>query len=377
MKVLFVVTHLLGTGHLSRTLTLARAFAEAGHAPTVISGGLPAPHLDGSNITLVQLPALRSDGTDFSTLLDADGAPATPAYLAARARLMVQTLHDTRPDALITELYPFGRKSLAAEFTAILTAAQDLPQPPVILASIRDILAPPRKPRKAERAAQIIAAHYDGVLVHSDPDVTPLGVSWPVDAALQAKLRYTGYVSAPMPASEPEASREILVSAGGGAVGRHLYEAALQAAHLAPQHLWRVLVGGKDAADLSAELTTTAPPNAIIEPVRPDFRALLPDAACSVSMCGYNTALDVLQARCRAVFVPFDDGVEVEQGLRAASLASRPQIAVLNRADLTPHALLEHITQVLAAPRPQAEMARMDGAAQTVATVQSMARARP
>ena len=46
MKVMIVVTHLLGTGHLSRALTLGRAFVQDGHDTFVISGGMPAPQLD-------------------------------------------------------------------------------------------------------------------------------------------------------------------------------------------------------------------------------------------------------------------------------------------------------------------------------------------
>jgi len=62
----------------------------------------------------------------------------------------------------------------------------------------------------------------------------------------------------------------------------------------------------------------------VVEPPTPDFRMLLTGAAASVSMCGYNTALDVLQAGVPAVLIPFDDGGEVEQGLRADALAALP-----------------------------------------------------
>ncbi len=79
MKVLIVVTHLLGTGHLSRALTLARAFVAAGHRARVVSGGMPAPQFVSDGIELEQLPPLRSDGTDFSRLLDAEGAVAAPS----------------------------------------------------------------------------------------------------------------------------------------------------------------------------------------------------------------------------------------------------------------------------------------------------------
>ncbi|HBR43215.1 MAG TPA: glycosyltransferase, partial [Sulfitobacter sp.] len=43
MKVSIVVTHLLGTGHLARALTLGRAYGAAGHDVQVVSGGMPAP----------------------------------------------------------------------------------------------------------------------------------------------------------------------------------------------------------------------------------------------------------------------------------------------------------------------------------------------
>jgi predicted glycosyltransferase len=84
MKLLLVVTHLLGSGHLSRALTLGRAFAAAGHDVCVASGGMPVPQLDHTNVTFVQLPPLRSDGVNFTRLLDSDGHVATQSYLDER-----------------------------------------------------------------------------------------------------------------------------------------------------------------------------------------------------------------------------------------------------------------------------------------------------
>ena len=69
MNVLIAVTHLLGTGHLARALTLARAFVAQGHKVQILSGGGPAPQLDHSGVDLLQLPPLRSDGVDFTRLL--------------------------------------------------------------------------------------------------------------------------------------------------------------------------------------------------------------------------------------------------------------------------------------------------------------------
>jgi predicted glycosyltransferase len=99
-------------------------------------------------------------------------------------------------------------------------------------------------------------------------------------------------------------------------------------------------------------------------------------AAASVSLCGYNTALDVLQAGCPAVFVPFDAGKEVEQGIRASALAAQPAITMIRSADLRPEALLNALAQVTAAPRPAPMRRGLDGAAQTVAITHALQQAR-
>jgi predicted glycosyltransferase len=70
---------------------------------------------------------------------------------------------------------------------------------------------------------------------------------------------------------------------------------------------------------------------------------MLHHAAASVSFCGYNTALDLLQTSCPAVVVPFDAGGEVEKGIRSQSLAQQSGFEVLRAADLSPQALLNAI----------------------------------
>lgn len=343
MKVMVVVTHLLGTGHLARALILGRAFAGAGHDVQVLSGGMPAPLLDTAGIRFTALPPLRSDGTDFTRLLTDAGCDADPAYLARRQGVLVGAITRFRPDILITELFPFGRRILRNEFLALLEAAADLPRRPVILSSIRDILAPPGTPQKVARTEEIIARYYDGVLVHSDPQSTPLSLSWPVSPALSPSLRYTGYVTQALPPPHPhQAGRgEIIVSAGGGAVGDPLFAAARDAASLSPHWRWRLLVAGAGADRRIAELRARpVPDNIVIEPARSDFRAMLRQAAASLSLCGYNTAMDLLQAGTPSVLVPFDAGNEVEQGLRARGLGRLPGFRIVTASALSPQALV-------------------------------------
>tara|TARA_R110002049_G_scaffold307712_2_gene509106 strand:- start:78517 stop:79653 length:1137 start_codon:yes stop_codon:yes gene_type:complete len=367
MKVMIVVTHLLGTGHLARALTLARAYQAAGHHVRVASGGMPAPHLDRGDVSMVQLPPLRSDGVDFTRLLNTSGELADAAYMGQRQAQLLAMLTDP-PEVLITELFPFGRRILRDEFTALLDAARALPRRPLVCASIRDILAPPSKPAKAALAETLIARHYDAVLVHADAAVTPLDLSWPVTPQLAEKLHYTGFVAAPPSGPHPQGvgRDEIIVSAGGGDVGAALFEAAIAAATMDTTRRWRLLLGGADAAQRANERGAQAPENMMIEPARPDFRQMLYGASVSVSLCGYNTALDVLQSGCRAVFVPYDAGNEVEQGIRADALAKQPDITVLRNADLTSETLLGAVDQVQRAPARVAMQRGWDGAARTV-----------
>lgn len=374
MKVMIVVTHLLGTGHLSRALTLGRAFQAAGDTVQLVSGGFPAPQLKTQDIALVQLPPLRSNGVDFAQLLTPDGQVADDSYHLARRTALCDALYQTQPDILITELYPFGRRSLRHEFLALLQAAQTLPKPPKILASIRDILAPPSKPEKAHKADAVVTEYYDAVLVHSDPQATRLQVSWPVSEMLASKLRYTGFVAPPAAGPHPQAAGlgEILVSAGGGNVGDEIYHCALQAAQQMPDYSWRLLVGGSDTAARMSALKNTPSP-ATIEAARPDFRQMLSHVSASVSMCGYNTALDLLQANTPAVLIPFDAGREVEQSLRAKSLSPLAGFAALKTADLTPQSLISALEGVLNAPRRSASGLQFDGAIRTVEIAHELA----
>ena len=120
MNVMIVVTHLLGTGHLSRALTLARAFHHAGHRVSVVSGGMPAPHLHDRDIPLMQLPPVRSNGVDFTQLLGEAGQVVSQSDLADRQAALLTHFHDIDPDVLITELFPFGRRILRTEFLSLI-----------------------------------------------------------------------------------------------------------------------------------------------------------------------------------------------------------------------------------------------------------------
>lgn len=356
-RVAFLVNHLMGSGHLVRTLAIARAVQAAGGAPVVISGGRPLPHLGDPGVRLVQVPWVASRGTDYRTLLGPDGQPATDAFRAARRAALADAVRTARPEVLVTELWPFGRRMLAADFLAALDADPGVP----LLCSLRDVLEPPSRPaRVAETLSHV--GRFACVLVHGDPAVLPLAASWPGTGALPedvgTRLAYTGYVTTPPPPPIP-APDTVLVAVGSGAIGRPLLRLAAQAAALSPLR-WHLLVGGEDAE--RAALRTLGP--ATISPLRPDFRALLGGAAAAITLCGYNTALEVLLSGTPTLLVPMAEGGEREQAIRAAAFAALPGLRTAALDDLTPATLAATAAALAASPRTGPPPLRTDGAAE-------------
>ena len=371
MRVLIAVTHLLGAGHLTRVAALARALASAGHEAVLVSGGAAAPLVRLDGIRVVQLPPLHIRGTAFGRLLDGEGREAGAPLFERRRRMLLAALDETQPDAVVTELFPFGRRGLADEFLALAEAARARRVP--VLASVRDILVAPEKPEKVAQAHERAARLYEAVLVHGDPALAPLDASWPVDEALRPMLRYTGYVDEGALAPRAGERAGIVAAAGSSAAGLGLLRAAAEAARRRPELGWRILAGhgvsGDDLAALAAGL-----PEGVVTRARPDYRALLAAAAVSVSQCGYNTAVDLLAAGPRAVLVPFEGGDETEQRLRADRLAARGLARVVPEDGLTAVSLLAAVAASLADPPPPPHGIDLAGAARSVAIVEEIAR---
>ena len=82
--------------------------------------------------------------------------------------------------------------------------------------------------------------------------------------------------------------------------------------------------------------------------------------------CGYNTAMDLLAARARALLVPFEGVGEAEQLIRATAMAARFGYPVLRERDLSAAALREGVEAARAMPRPPPDALDRGGAARTV-----------
>lgn len=364
MIVLFHVQHLLGIGHLTRAATLARGLAAEGFEVTVVSGGEPVPGVDFGRATVVQLPPVRVADRRFSELLDANGEPVDDAWKARRRDRLLDLYEKVGPDFVLTELFPFGRRQLRFELLPLLdraAAERARTGRPRIACSVRDILVQSPRPERTREMLALARRYYDLVLVHGDPRLVSLDATFPHAREIADRIAYTGYVVARSERSPGEPERmagegggEVVVSAGGGAVGGKLLEAALAARPRTPlaDAGWRLLAGANLPEPDFRSLAARAPDEVSVERFRPDFRALLRSARLSISQGGYNTMMEVLDAGVRAVVVPYAGGLETEQTLRANLLAARGLVEVVGEEELGPESIAAAVSRALAKPPP-------------------------
>jgi len=369
IKVLFYVQHLLGIGHLKRTATLARNMMRSGLDVTVVSGGHEID-VDLGGARLIQLPATRATDLYFKVLVDEDGQQIDDGWRQRRADRLLEIYHEQQPDILITELFPFGRRQMRFELVPLLDAAMQSTPRPVIISSVRDILVAQSKPGRNEEMLGLVEKYFDYVMVHGDPELISLDKTFPLTARIKGRIFYTGYVvdhTGVKGEGNAPGSNEVIVSSGGGAVGVDLLKTAMQARALsaAKDLTWRMMIGTTVEEEIFDEISALAPDGVIIERARPDFTTLLMNCALSISQGGYNTVMEVLHAKCRAVIVPYAGGLETEQTLRARLLAEKGVLQIADEDGLTPEILAGKVDTALNGPPAQAEI-DANGAMKTI-----------
>ncbi len=373
-RVLFYVQHLLGVGHLRRAEIIARSMAAAGLDVTVGYGGTPFPEIPFSGTRVAQLPPAAIANEDFSTLLDAAGAPADDAWFAARLAALLDLYRKTRPDVVLIELFPFGRRQFRFELLPLLESIHASKPRPHVVCSVRDILVS-RRPERAHETVATLRRYFDLVLVHGDPALFRFEETFSAAESISSLIRYTGYVAATPSCSDQQGGLgEVIVSAGGGAVGAPLLTAALEARKLTAiaDRTWRFLTGPNLPDIEYGRLAAMADSRTIVERFRPDFATRLRAATLSISQAGYNTTMDILASGVRAVVVPYEKDGETEQRLRSEALAAKGLLTLVPAAGLTPDRLAAAIASAMEAPHASVAV-DLCGAPKTAQLVRDLA----
>lgn len=364
MKILFYCQHVLGIGHFFRSMAVATALHE--HQVLFVEGGeplagfIPPPHIERAFLPPLMMDRhfehLETRGDDLERIQ------------TARQRLLMDLFADFAPDILLIELFPFGRNRFRFELLPLLERIRSRHPAAKVICSLRDILVEkPDQTRYEQRVVQILNRYFDLLLIHADPQLVALDETFARVGEIRIPVHYTGFVT---PAAPPAAGRpgpnRIVASSGGGKVGTRLLAATIQAVQTLPDATIRlhVFVGPfmtdpdrNHLRDLAA-----GDPRIRLLPFATDFPRQLSRAGLSVSMAGYNTCMDILKTRTKALVYPFPQNRE--QSLRAEKLAAHGFLKILPTLEVPP--LAAAIRQGLQAPPPSPRIQlNLDGAADT------------
>jgi predicted glycosyltransferase len=379
-SLLFYCQHSLGMGHLVRSLTLAAGLSQSFRVVFLNGGPLPEGMRVPGGVELVDLPPLGFDAG--MQLVSRNHRVSVDSAQELRRKIILDSFRWLRPDIILVELFPFGRKKFAGELLPLLEEAHaDASAAPLVACSLRDILVTPED-SQAARATEWATRYFDAVLVHSDPLFSRVEESFPALVGLKPSVHYTGFVSrGPNEKLErtPGNPPRIVVSAGGGLVGAPLLRCAIEAhALLGAEHAILDVICGPflpdDSWDALSRLAGGKPAIRLRKFV-PSLPEELRTASASISQCGYNTALDILRSGVPALVVPYSEGSEDEQMNRGRRLERLGALRVLEPVSLNPARLAEGICGLLHF-KPQVLRLDLNGTERSAQLLQELLRGR-
>lgn len=359
-RILYYCQSLVGVGHLTCSLRIIEALlaCDAEAEVDLVYGGLDAASMPShARFRSLRLATLLHDSTSGGFYDPARARPLDAIW--ADRRTAIAGFLRPRYDAVVLEFYPFGRRRFKPEIMGLLAAVRERSGTVPVFTSVREVLVP-RPLENERRMVESVQKHIHTVFVRGDPAIVRLDETLSLAHAIAAKLVHTGYVGPPVPAERPARKRQVLVSQGGGNVGRELLEAAIGVAALMPETAFLLAAGSRTSpAELAALRATVRSGNVEVVPFLADFQHHLMASAVSISLGGDNTLMDVITARTPALAYPYQGNSE--QGFRIARFAERGLLQALRPADLAPELLKPMIEHALTAPYPSLRVAA-DGA---------------
>ncbi|MFV0422412.1 MAG: glycosyltransferase family protein [Oleidesulfovibrio sp.] len=305
-----------------------------------------------------------------------------------RALQLQEIMQRTRPDILLIELFPFGRRQFSFELAPLLDAVKEGRYGSVkTVCSVRDILVEKADQAKYEqRVINALNQWFDAVFVHTDPAVVRLGETFSRLRDIAPTVLDTGYVT-PLP--EKDAGNRlrnaldikmdlpvIVASAGSGSVGFELLLATVKASALFARttpHKLFVFTGPFMAHKEATQIKTAAAHAAHISVERftPHFADYLAMADSSISLAGYNTTMNLLAAGTYGFVLPFDQNRE--QRMRSERLERLGALKLLETTDLVPQRLASLVSEAIAQKKTTADApVDLHGAEKTALLLESL-----
>jgi predicted glycosyltransferase len=378
MRVLFHYTHKQTLGHTTRSVAVASALCRQKAQVLILQGGLPQPFVRfPKKCKVMDVPFPFDDRTSFQS-------HAVPVSATKRAQFILKTAAEFCPDVFITEFFPFGRLSYTPELLPTLRYLRK--KGTRIIASIGypllidlDRLTDP----KFAALHKALFAFFDNFLIHTPQGLeTPYiqgTIRSPVLARLYAKtlknlkkkIIYTGYVfpekmitgGTKLPLIK-NATDTIVISRGGGAVSPKLITLAIEAHRLldkkVPAINTIIACGPATSPKEMALFKSCLKPQNKTHIFLADHLANLDDhlrtCRVSVSLCGYNTSVQLMRYGTPSVIVPYQNSLSQnstnDQVARARLLKERFSSILLDYDTMTASSLADAIKEQMTSPRP-------------------------
>ncbi len=359
-----------GLGHVRRCLNIAQALARrAPDAAILLITGSPAVDLFASlppNADYVKIPTIVTSGSESAH------PPILPVGVAElsllRRELILQTLSTFAPDVFLVDNFPLGAR------LELLPALQELRKCRTrIVLGLRDIADPPNKLRtdwNREGMFGVLERYYDSILIYGVKEVLDVVEAYGFSPLIASRVRYSGYVTSEFFQIRPseDVRRELGVNGpflfatvGGGGDGFPLLETVLKTLMLIPSLSALVVTGAFMKPEERQQLESLARSRSGIT-VRGfvnDVPSYLAAADAVVAMGGYNTTAEILALRSKSILVPRhwrsgehsnrakSAGGDMEQLVRAQTLAKLGYVDFIHPTDLTAQTLAERITATL------------------------------
>lgn len=351
---LFYCQHILGIGHLVRSMAIAQGLTDEFNVYFVNGGEVIHDFPIPKGVDVINLPAIKTD-PDFRQLQVPEGFSDVETTLTYRRDRLLELCDRTRPDVVITELFPFGRRRFSTELIPLLERAKSYGAK--TSCSLRDIVVTKQDQARHEaKVCKLMNRYFDQLLIHGDPALVPIENSFSRISDLECDIHYTGYV---VPNAnrlfDPKTSHDppmILTSVGGGRFGHELLECVAETCRFLEDkipHRVQMFTGPFSPDDVFGRMQSAAQrtSNLIVKRYTPDLLSYMSKADLSISMAGYNTTLNVLQTGVRALLLPFTGNDDKEQRLRSQRLENLGIVRAIDPKQLTPTQLGHSILDIL------------------------------
>lgn len=349
LRVYFPVESLAGLGHFNRAGLLVEALHAAGMEVTVGSGTFVDEQRFFPNARRISLPTYvhRTQDGKFTAWDEAGQKRLVTNFdmnkwKQERSQAHRDIVRDVKPHIIIVEFWPFSRRNLTHEVSAMYAEASKHTARPMLITSVCDVVKGDvdqmkggkiANQEKNDQSAVEKLQKVDAIIIHGDERLVGLDKSFTGLHHITDKTYYSGYVVADIPqrdSTRADQDRPVLLHVGSGSNGTDFLMSAAKAwQNASPDlkaHTWHFVTGPRfpdggweSLARILAEQGTThvtegntpyrvSPegirPDFVLEKYRPDLVDLIANSAVSVSYAGYNTTQEVLASGVRALLVP-------------------------------------------------------------------------